>query len=215
MGQRSQIYFRCNTLYGKYLLVAKYFQWNYGTRLVSRARGILEWLDREKEFATLFYNGSSTIERLKRVMEINWDYKDVVVSQDIVDEYKRGLYSEPKEIFTGQDNNDGQLLIDMIIDYEHNNKKGHPIVKFKYAFLDWNSENPMNGDDYMQWDYDYGDSDRGPWRDDKYVKEEIKYTERNIRFIGKHAELMTALEVEDFINHDYMKDMGIEFKEEA
>lgn len=212
MGQRSQIYFRCNTLYGKYILVAKYFQWNYGTRMVSRARGIIEWLDREKEFASLFYIGSSTLERLKRVIEINWDYKDVVCTCDILKEYEEGLYDEPIKIFTGQDNNDGQLIIDMNIDFDHKDKKGNCIVKLKYAFLDWDSKLIGNGEDYMQWNENYGDE--GPaWRDNKYVQKEIKYTERNIRFIDKHAELMTEAEVDEYINHDYISDMGIKVRE--
>lgn len=36
MGQRSQIYVR----YNEKLLFARYFQWNYGTRMISRARSM-------------------------------------------------------------------------------------------------------------------------------------------------------------------------------
>jgi hypothetical protein len=213
MGQRSQIYFRANMLGGKYVLVAQYFQWNYGTRMVSRARGILEWLESEKQFATLFYKGSSTLAKLRRVMEINWDYHDVVPSIDIIKEYEEGYYDSSLEMFIGQDNNDGQLIIDMIIDHDHKDKKGNYPVKFKYAFLDWDSKFIGNGEDYMQWNENYGDD--GPaWRENQYIQKEIKYTERNIRYLDKHATLMTKEEVEEYINHDYVKDMGLEVKKD-
>ena len=179
--------------------------------MVSRARGILEWLENEKQFATLFYKGSSTLAKLQRVMEINWDYHDVVPSIDIIKEYEEGYYDSSLEMFTGQDNNDGQLIIDMIIDHDHKDKKGNYPAKFKYAFLDWDSKFIGNGEDYMQWNENYGDD--GPaWRENQYIQKEIKYTERNIRYLDKNATLMTKDEVEEFINHDYVKDMGLEVK---
>lgn len=211
MGQRSQIYFRYNTREGKKQLVATYFGWNYGTRMVSRARGILEWAFREKEFASLFYPGSDTITRLKKVIDINWDYKDVVNTSDIIKEYTEGYYSSSEEMFTAQDNNDGQLIIDMIIDYNRKNSKGDYIVKFKYAFLDYDSNYIGDAESYLQWNENYGEE--GPsWRESQYIQKEIKYTERNIRYIEKHAKLMTEEEAKEFISHDYAKDMGLVIK---
>lgn len=209
MGQRSQIYFRVNQMDGKYALVARYFQWNYGTRMVSRARGLIQWLESNKIFPTMFYKGSELVTKVERVIDINFDYHDVVLSQDIIKEYEEGYYNESCEMFLGQDNNDGQLLVDMIVDW---NRKGRPVT-LKYAFLDWNSKLIGNAEDYMQWDEDYGnEEDSTPWRDNQYVQKEIKYTERNIRYIDKHAVLMTEAEVSEYINHDYVKDMALTTK---
>lgn len=216
MGQRSQIYFRVNTMAGKYALVARYFQWNYGTRMVSRARGLIEWLEGNKIFPTMFYKGSEMLIKAERIIDINFDYHDVVLSQDIIKEYEEGYYDESCEMFLGQDNNDGQLLVDMIVDWNRKDKKGDHPVTLKYAFLDWGSKLIGNAEDYMQWDEDYGNKeDSTPWRDNMYIQKEIKYTERNIRYIDKHATLMTPEEVSEYINHDYVKDMALTKRKEA
>ena len=216
MGQRSQIYFRCNDENGKYNLIAHYYQWNYGTRMVSRARGILEWLEGEKKYPYYFSSRTSNEMqlKLKRIMDINFDYKDVVLSCDIIEEYKDNYYSTPEGIFTAQDNNDGQFILDMIVDWKTTNKNGDHPVKFKYAFLNWDSELIGNGESYMQWDENYGD-EGDDWRDNEYIKKEIKYTERNINYIDKHAELMTKDEVEEYIHYDYVKDMDIKVRPES
>lgn len=213
MGQRSQIYFRCNNENGKYALVARYYQWNYGTRMVSRARHTLEWLESMKCYPYFFCSmtPNENLTKLARIMDVNFDYHDVVLSIDIIKEFEDGYYDDSEAMFTGQDNNDGQLLIDMVVDWRRKDKKGNYPVKFKYAFLNWNSELIGNGENYMQWSENYGDE--GPaWRDSEYIQKEIKYTERNIRYLDKHATLMTADEVKEFISHDYVKDMGLEVK---
>ena len=214
MGQRSQIYFRINDQNGKYNLVARYFQWNYGTRMVSRARGIIEWLESMKDYPYTFLNrNEENIKKLERIIEINFDYKDIVLSHDIIKEYEEDYYGNSKEMFTAQDNNDGQLLIDMVVDWEHENKEFRYPVKFKYAFLNDDSELVGNGDAYMQWNEHYGEE--GPsWKENPYVKDEVKYTERNIRYLDKHATVMTQEEVEEYISHDYVSDMGLKRKED-
>ena len=64
----------------------------------------------------------------------------------------------------------------------------------------------------MQWNENYGED--GPaWRDSPFIQNEIKYTERNINYLRKHALLMTEEEVNEYINHDYISDMGIKRKE--
>lgn len=212
MGQRSQIYFRCNNEQGKYRLVARYYQWNYGTRMVSRARGILEWLESMKEYPYYFIgiNRSENITKLERIMDINFDYKDVVLGIDILERYKK-QYCDSYGIFN-QANNDGKLLIDMVVDWTRKNKKGDNPVVFKYAFLDYDSKLIGDGEQYMQWNENYGD-ELPRWRDSPYLANEIKYTERNIRYIDKHAVLMTQKEVTEYINHDYITDMGLNRKE--
>lgn len=213
MGQRSQIYFRCNDEQGKYRLVARYYQWNYGTRMVSRARGIFEWLEYMKEYPYYFIGISrnENITKLERIMDTNFDYRDVVLGQNILEKYENG-YCDKEDIFY-RDNNDGKLLIDMVVDWTRKNKKGDNPVKFKYAFVDWDSKLIGDGEQYMQWNENYGE-DAPAWRDSKSIANEIKYTERNIRYIDKHAELMTQKEVDEYISHDYVADMGLKVKEE-
>ena len=43
MGQRSQIYVRLKDKEGNKYLIAKYFQWNYGERMISRAKYGIEY----------------------------------------------------------------------------------------------------------------------------------------------------------------------------
>ena len=116
MGQRSQIYVRWNTNDGKKFLVPRYYQWNFGTRMISRAKGILEWLKGSGQYlySTLH---NDNVEKLRRIMDVNFDYKDVVLGRDIIDEWLEFRDADFSDwVFTGQDNNDGQLFIDMIVE---------------------------------------------------------------------------------------------------
>lgn len=204
MGQRSQIYVRWNTKDGKMMLVPRYYQWNYGTRMISRAKGIIEWLK-----GSGIYLDCGNEEKLRRIMDVNFDYKDIVLGHDIIGIWKE--YCNDLDfndtVFFGQDNNDGKLLIDMHIDWEKNKET----ITFKYAFLTDENDSPvMNGDEYMQWDEGgYEGSGYIVWRDNPYLKKEIKYTERNIKWIDKHAKLMTAEEVKRFTSYNYAVDMGL------
>ena len=85
MGQRSQIYVRWNLANGKRMLVARYYQWNYGTRMISRARGIIEWLKESGKYVG--YSSSDNEEKLRRIMDVNFDYKDVVLGHDIINQW--------------------------------------------------------------------------------------------------------------------------------
>ena len=49
MGRRSQIYIR----YDKSELIAYHFQWNYGGKMISRAKQIIEFVDKSKEYPSL------------------------------------------------------------------------------------------------------------------------------------------------------------------
>ena len=212
MGQRSQIYFRINRIDGRYDFVARYFGWNYGTRMVSRARYTIEWI-RSKQTSPYSLIGDEGRTKLSRIMEINFDYKDVVLSADILKEYEDDYYGDDyKAIIVGQDNNDGQLLIDMHVNWERPKNCFTYPVKLKYAFLDCRSDYIGDADAYMQWNTHYGEEGY-PWRYDTYIKDEIKYTERNINYLRKNALLMTEEEVKEYINHDYISDMGIKRKE--
>lgn len=106
MGQRSQIYVKVD---GK-LAVANYYQWNYGTRMVSRARHGIEYIKNSIEYPFIFFE-----EKFRRIWDVNFDYQDMVLSSNIMTEWQEykwgGLFSE--FCFDGQDNNDGKLFVDV------------------------------------------------------------------------------------------------------
>lgn len=185
MGQRSQIYVRY-TKDGKKYLTARYYQWNFGERMISRCRHTIEWI---KEYLEYDWHLTTETEKLKRILDTNFDMKDVVLGQDIVKEWKEDFPEENfnEFVFKYQDNNDGKLLIDI--------KDG--IIK--YAFLDWNcnTDKIMSAARYMNW------NSKG-WRTSEYIdKEQKALCVRNIKYISKHAQLMTKEEVEEFINYNY------------
>lgn len=96
MGQRSQIYYRLNND----LIVANYYQWNYGERMISRARYTIEYL---KEMLDHDYSWElKNKTKISRYFDINFDYKDIVISHDIFkewEEYGKDLCDTFPELF--------------------------------------------------------------------------------------------------------------------
>lgn len=185
MGQRSQIYVRY-TKDGKHYLTARYFQWNYGERMISRCRYSLEWIEKTIS-ANWYFTKEKT--KLERILDVNFDMVDVQLGCDIVKEFLEygDDYSFIDYIFKMQDNNDGKLFIDI--------SDG----QLKYCFLDYdcNTENIMDAAGYMAWNSEN-------WEQSKYIDDEQKERCReNLKVIGKIAELMTTEETEDFINCIY------------
>lgn len=191
MGQRSQIYVKAN---GN-LIIANYYQWNYGERMVSRARYGIERL---KYFVDGGYDWAFTMKseilRTSRIFDVNFDMRDVAISCDIVKEHDE--YSPETDLsdylFAWQDNNDGQLLID--VDTEHGT--------IKYALIDEGSIEPMDAEQYMNWDCPGWDEKKE--MNPAYAQGEdeeqdmIRYTRENILEISKMAQLMTPEEVAEF-----------------
>ena len=69
MGQRSQIYIRYNNGEVKGL-IANYYQWNYGERMISRARwGIESILDTLKY--EWYYQQKCNVTKLSRIFDVN------------------------------------------------------------------------------------------------------------------------------------------------
>lgn len=197
MGQRSQIYVRYNNG-DKKGLVANYYQWNYGERMISRARYGIESINEYLKY-DWYFTQEHNVEKMRRMFDVNFDMKDIVMSQDIIEEWKTDFSDEDFNdyVFKMQDNNDGKLLVDIQKD------------KVKYAFLDYSadSDNIMNGEDYMVW------NDNKDWRKSEYItKEGIKACEENITEISKMAELMTKEEVEEFINYNYVEEIPLLLK---
>ena len=191
MGQRSQIYVRY-TRNNKSYLTARYYQWNYGERMISRCRYALEWI---KEYMEYDWHLTTETEKLKRILDTNFDMIDVVLGCDIVEEWKEYKLDGEEDwpgslndyVFYHQDNNNGKLFIDI--------KDGN----IKYAFLDYkcNTDKIMSAAKYMNWDFQ-------GWRTSEYIDDEQKaLCEKNLKEIKKLAQLMTKEELEDFINCDY------------
>lgn len=194
MGQRSQIYVR----YNNKLIIANYYQWNYGERMISRARYGIEhikhYINNEYNFV---FSDKSYIAKISRIFDVNFDMKDVALSCNIINEYKEfKAYCDEKKIamnfndyvFNRQDNNDGKLFVDI---------QGKTI---KYAFTDWDCETILDPEQYMIWDM------KKDWRETlkEYENEDaVKICEENIEEIKKMAILMTKEELEKFINCNY------------
>lgn len=194
MGQRSQIYIRHIDMNGNVQLVARYHQWDYGTRLVSRCKNLIDYIDtpyfmvkeyRSKDYAWDRENQT----KLARMVDYNPDYNDIVLGIDLVEEAKLYGYDN---VF-GNDNNDGVLLLDVV-----NGKE------IKYCFLDYCENYIGSAKDYLNWDCgDYGEEPNYDFFKDEGYKKEWNYTKKNLSFIEKNATLMTKEEAEEFLKYDY------------
>lgn len=187
MGQRSQIYIR----YNKKLVIANYYQWNYGERMISRARhGIGYIKDNFIKYRNFIFDNPHCMKQLSRIFDVNFDMKDVQISTNIIEEWREQFFDDDFNdvVFIQQDNNDGKLFVDIL-------ENG----AIKYAFLDCNCDmkNIMSAAKYMDWD-------SKDWRNSEYIdNEQKKQCEDNLKTIEEMATLMTKEEIEDFINFDY------------
>ena len=194
MGQRSKIYVRIN---GK-LVVAQYYGWNYAERMISRAKGILEFLEEYREGGYMDFfikqNIPDYAERLRRVCDVNFDMRDYQISADIIKEWREEFPERPfnEYVFDDQDNNDGQLFIDVQGD------------KIKYCFTKGTRrDKTMNGGQYMAWDHDGCEVRNWTIPTECTPQEAIDLCKANIKYISEHAELMTVDELRAFVNADY------------
>lgn len=186
MGQRSQIFIRYEKDNQKQL-IARYYQWNYGERMISRARYGIEWLKKNHKY--LWFNEN----KIPRIFDTNFDMIDCVISQDILEEYKQDIYFNKKYdineyLFELQDNNDGKLFVDILAD-----------GTVKYALLDSRNKKIMSCSEYMRWDISKD------WNAPRNSSEEeiINICTKNIRAVTKMAKKMTKEEVEEFMKYDY------------
>lgn len=178
MGQRSQIYVVYKNHAGDNLINATYFQWNYGERMISRARYTMEWI-KAQVFGTgnLWY----VAHKLRYIESVNFDYKDVVIGTDLVEEWKEfgdSFNASLKDYIFHADNNDGCLFIDA--------RKEHDI---KYAFTTDNIFNSpsMGPEAYLKWD-------STPTK----IKE-LKSNKANVRWITHNAKLMKKKELKELL----------------
>lgn len=187
MGQRSQIYVRYQKD-GVNYLIARYYQWNYAERMISRCRHTIEYI---KEIINWDWYFTTETETLKRYLDVNFDMQSIVIGQDIIEEWKEWPYQAEttfnEYVFFQQDNNDGKLFIDI--------KDG--VIKYAFVDTDCHTEHIMNARQYMNWDYE-------DWLDSEYLDVEARQTcINNFEAIESLAELMTEEELDEFINADY------------
>ena len=189
MGQRSQIYVRYTNDKGEHFLTARYFGWNYGERMISRARHTLEWIKDHIQYADFEFAADN--KKLTRIIDVNFDMHDVMISTDIVEEYFETFstdYTFKDYVFIFHDNNDGKLFIDIHLD-----------GTIKYAFIDssCNLDKPMGGLGYMRWNHK-------SWRTSEHISEEQKEKcNLNCKYLRNNFQLMTTKELKDFISCDY------------
>lgn len=181
MGQRSQIYIRYEDKNNNKGLMALYFQWNYGCRMVSRAKYGIEWIKEMYDF--LLYE--DTLQKMKHIFETNFDMIDCVLSKNIIDIFIENGHNENFNAFVFLDiaNNDGKLFIDILKDGQ-----------IKYAFTDCCITKPLNPKEYM---------DLEDWYYKDYKKSETNKLEENFKYIEENATLMTPKELREFVQYDY------------
>lgn len=191
MGQRSQIFIRYNAnkekrtenTYTEKHLVARYFGWNYGERMISRAAGLVGWIKEHENYRDYEFW------KLPIIASVNFDMKDYLETTDIIKEYIE--YGKNCDTLNGyifnEDNNDGKLLIDLSND-----------GKIKYAFLNYDNEWLGDAESYYEWDCHKE-------IDDIDDEETYEYTRRNVDFLNNTdgVELMSAEEAEAFLSDDY------------
>ena len=213
MGQRSQIYVIAKKN-NKYYLTANYYQWNYGERMISRVRGVLQnMLD---EFIKYDWLLTTENTKLRRIMDVNWDMHDIVLSADIVEEFADGYeeywktegrtYSDDffEFCFSGQDNNNGQAYIYVDLDLD---KK----VKIGFTQYTFDEEAKMlNADEYLT--KDLANENEEMWKEHMFNSEyyddnDIGYTERNVEYIEQNSELLSKNELLDIL-----KSISIEYE---
>ena len=206
MGQRSQIYIRINDEDNNKILFAKYFQWNYGERMISRAKYGIEYIKRNIKYLSL----DSVQERINKIFDINFDMQDIALSQDIIQEVRNDFWGKKAStndyIFLNQDNNDGKLFVDCY----------QATCEIKYCFTDYDM-NILTPNKYMEWDIGKNWNSSNHYSDyelNKNWQEVISICKDNIKFINGNAKMMNNFELEQFINDDYSKQIGnSKFKE--
>lgn len=190
MGQRSQIFVRFEKELGEKEIVARYFNWNYGERMISRVYHTIAWIKAHLELTNSDPGQylSQNRKKLVRILDTNFDMYDITIASNILKEYEEFDWHMPLNdfMFNGQDNNDGKAFIDV---------KRNGMIK--YALL--TSDNVLcNPSEYMVWDIDK------EWMiPDKYIsKRMIGITEEHIEELSDIATLMTEEEVKEFMEYE-------------
>lgn len=189
MGQRSQIYVIYKDNQNRDCINATYFQWNYGERMVSRARYLMGWLKNQASFYAIdvynVFSLSYVANKIRYIASVNFDYKDVVIGQDLIEEwkdYKQGVpNANLNDYIFNADNNDGCLFIDARIPKQ-----------LRYAFTTYDYKDGVMGPEaYLKWD-----------QTPQKIRD-TKFTKRNINWITHNAKLMKKEELETILKATY------------
>ena len=187
MGQRSQIYVIYKDNQNRDCVSATYFQWNYGERMISRARYLMGWIKAQNSLYNNLYSDylPFVIYKIRYVASVNFDYKDVTIGMDLIEEWKEIRTQYPNtnlnDYIFNADNNDGCLFIDARIP-QH----------LRYAFTTYNYKDGVMGPEaYLKWD--------GTPQKIRYTK----FTKRNINWITHNAKLMKKKELEAILKTTY------------
>lgn len=189
MSHTSQIYVRYDNK-DKKELIANFYTWNYGERMISRARWGIEHIKRSIINGVYVHNRT----KLSRIFDTNFDMQDYQISNDII---KKWQEIDPVEYFNDyvfwmQENCNGKLFVDICDGV------------IKYAFINGSVDtgNIMDAESYMSWDCQGDD-----W-EEELSKEKVMTCKCNIEAISKMAQLMTREEIEQFLRYDYVSDIG-------
>ena len=187
MGQRSQIYVIYKDNQNRDCVSATYFQWNYGERMISRARYLMGWIKAQNSLYNNLYSDylPFVIYKIRYVASVNFDYKDVTIGTDLIEEWKEIRTQYPNtnlnDYIFNADNNDGCLFIDARIP-QH----------LRYAFTTYNYKDGVMGPEaYLKWD---GTPQK---------IRDTKFTKRNINWITHNAKLMKKKELEAILKTTY------------
>lgn len=188
MGQRSQIYVIYKDNQNRDCISATYFQWNYGERMISRARYLMGWIKAQNNLCSNLYSDylPFVAHKIRYIASVNFDYKDVVIGQDLIEEwknYKTGgvLNTDLNDYIFHADNNDGCLFIDARIPQQ-----------LRYAFTTYDYKDGVMGPEaYLKWD-----------RTPQKIRD-TKFTKRNINWITHNAKLMKKKELEAILRTTY------------
>ena len=188
MGQRSQIYVIYKDKQNRDCISATYFQWNYGERMISRARYLMGWIKAQNNLCGNLYSDylPFVAHKIRYIACVNFDYKDVTIGTVLVYEwinYNTGgvLNNDLNDYIFHADNNDGCLFIDARIPKQ-----------LKYAFTTYDYKDGVMGPEaYLKWDG---------------IPQKIrdtKFTKRNINWITHNAKLMKKKELEAILRTTY------------
>lgn len=187
MGERSQIFVRYEDFSGRKMLAARYFQYNSDASMISRARGILDWIKR--------FDPKARPEMLIRIIDTDFDARDCQISVDLIKEFDDDMdnmrWTLNYSIFKAMDNQDGKLFIDVLSD-----------KTVKYAFTDSEGMQILTAAQYMKWDCSENWQDE--WQEQLYLKNKIEILLSNIDAIDNgNAILMTEEELQEFTECSY------------
>ena len=178
MGQRSQIYVIYKDKQNRDCISATYFQWNYGERMISRARYTMEWIKGQvTDFSSLW----CTAHKLRYIESVNFDYKDVVIGTDLVEEWKEFKdknNTSLKDYIFHADNNDGCLIIDA---------RNERNLKYAFTTDDIFNSPVMGPEAYLKWD-------SAPTK-----IRELKSNKANVHWITHNAKLMKKKELKELL----------------